>query len=324
MKNKKGLMCFASILILIFHLWTIIFDRQSALGQTEQFLRSICYIGVDLFFLLSAYHISTRPIENYFSFFFGRFVKLYPLFFVFTIIMSLKGNKDLSYFLLTASGLQLFIKGGGSFLWFIPAILFMYLLLPLYASFEKKHSLLAPCSVGLVWLGLFFAFELVFDYSAIYIIWNRIPIILIGYYLGSRHIGEARKASAGKDHTLTGRPVAFYIASTALLIFGFVLIRLTYQSRYAIPDVQYLICIPFVLGITGIAHNWKSNKVIDFLGSITLELYALQMLIGYQIAGMVATSSRLANNLITVAIMLCLSAILSVALNYLHALLLQR
>ena len=52
MKNKKNVMLYAALLILIFHLWVNITERTSNLFQYENFLRLICYIGVDLFFFL--------------------------------------------------------------------------------------------------------------------------------------------------------------------------------------------------------------------------------------------------------------------------------
>ena len=80
MKNKKAIMFFSSLLILIFHLWINIFDRASNLFEVENFLRQLCYIGVDIFFFLSCYSISKHEIKDYKKFICSRFIKVYLVF----------------------------------------------------------------------------------------------------------------------------------------------------------------------------------------------------------------------------------------------------
>ena len=54
MKNKKLIMFFAALMILIFHLWIYINPITNNLFKIEVFIRTICYIGVDIFFFVSA------------------------------------------------------------------------------------------------------------------------------------------------------------------------------------------------------------------------------------------------------------------------------
>ena len=53
MKNKKLIMFFAALMILIFHLWIYINPITNNLFKIEVFIRTICYIGVDIFFFVS-------------------------------------------------------------------------------------------------------------------------------------------------------------------------------------------------------------------------------------------------------------------------------
>ena len=48
MKNKKSIMAFAALQILIFHLWI-----NLSSSEIENFIKQISYIGVDIFFFLS-------------------------------------------------------------------------------------------------------------------------------------------------------------------------------------------------------------------------------------------------------------------------------
>ena len=67
MKNKKLIMFFATLMILIFHLWIYINPITNNLFKIEVFIRTICYIGVDIFFFVSAFSISNKEIKNYIS-----------------------------------------------------------------------------------------------------------------------------------------------------------------------------------------------------------------------------------------------------------------
>ena len=86
MKNKKTIMFFSSILILVFHIWINIFERTSNLYAIEVFIRQICYIGVDIFFFLSSFSISKSEIKDYKKFLLLRFKKIYIVFSIFAII----------------------------------------------------------------------------------------------------------------------------------------------------------------------------------------------------------------------------------------------
>ena len=151
MKNKKNVMLYAALLILIFHLWVNITERTSNLFQYENFIRLICYIGVDIFFFISAYSISKKEIKDYKKFILSRLDKVYLPFIIFAIIQFFYKGWKIKTLLLTITSANLFIKGGGSFLWFAPAIMLMYLVLPLL---NKKKNIYAVIFPFIVWLIL--------------------------------------------------------------------------------------------------------------------------------------------------------------------------
>ena len=140
MKNKKAVMFVASLLILIFHFWIYISSKTSPLFKYELFIRQICFIGVDIFFFISAFSIYGVKIEHYLNFIKKRFIKVYLLFIIFSFIAFFYNKWSLKELILTISGISLFIKGGGSYLWFVPAIMLVYILLPLYGFIEKNNK----------------------------------------------------------------------------------------------------------------------------------------------------------------------------------------
>ena len=109
MKNKKSIMFFSSLLILIFHLWISIFDRTSNLYNIEEFIRQICFIGVDIFFFLSAYSIANVNNKDYKNFIKTRFKKVYIPYIIFAIIALFYMNWDIKTFILNILGVNLFI-----------------------------------------------------------------------------------------------------------------------------------------------------------------------------------------------------------------------
>ena len=168
-ENKKYLMTIATLMILIFHVWIPVFSYGSFAGDVERFLISSSYIGVDIFFFVSAYSLSSRPVwifsiennrsgfQNYINFIINRAIKLIPLF--------------------------LIAWAFGHFMWFIPSLMIVYLVFPpVYRLCEKKPWLsLAMLFIG--WAGLvWLIMGAIKPHDDIGIFLFRIPIVILGAY----------------------------------------------------------------------------------------------------------------------------------------------
>ncbi|MGM9878179.1 MAG: acyltransferase family protein [Bacilli bacterium] len=268
MKNKKTIMFVSSLLIIIFHLWVNVSKVNSAFFNTELFIRTICYIGVDIFFFLTAYSLSKNEIKDYKKFIISRFIKIYLLYIVFTLIAFFYKNWSITDLILSITGIQLFIKGGGAFLWFVPAIMIVYILLPLYNKYCNKKYL-----VFIIWLIITIIVSKFTNYKEIFILTNRIPIILIGSYLS-------------RNKVLDKINIKQYIVITILLlIIGFLLLY-NYNNLKCdyIYDIKYLIALPFTLGLILLLNLIPSNKLVNLISNSTLEMYMIQMLFGYDMA----------------------------------------
>ena len=291
--NKKFLQVIAAFQILFFHLWAPLTSTQ-----IEQFILKTAYVGVDMFFFLSAYSLAGREID-YVPFLKDRLLKMYAKFAFFVLIMALfsksfgviRAVKSLTF-------IEFFQKGGGAFLWFIPAILIFYAVYPL---FLKWNSRLKVIWVLLIWLtGSVFA-EHVLSYTAVFIFTNRIPVILAGYLF---------KTYCTKNNNLRRSFIVLIPLGVLLLyMYGFKV-----RLNFPIKDMFYVLAIPSVLGLVTLSSYVKKYAVTESLGSITLELYAVQMIFGQRIlifAYNIFNKNALLTNIFVTGVMLLLTYIIS-------------
>lgn len=305
MQNKKTIMAIASLMILIFHLWINLTNLR-----IEMFLKHICVIGVDLFFFVSAYSIAERKTIEYKEFVVNRFNKVYLKFIVFAIIGALYFNWSITKFINVILGAELFTRGGGSFLWFIPGIMLVYLLLPLYKSLDTRYPKIMPFIAIMVYLIESIVVSSYTNYEAIFILTNRIPIILMGYY-GAKYdvINYLRKSN-----------LRYYIVAILLTIFGVILSYNTYIRHFNIlyfKEIFYILYIPLIIGLILLLDKIKVNKVINIVGSITLELYALQMLFGFKIENQIfkLIAIKFISNILTIIILLIMALVTNKIFN---------
>ena len=291
--NKKFLQVIAAFQILFFHLWAPLTSTQ-----IEQFILKTAYVGVDMFFFLSAYSLAGREID-YVPFLKDRVLKLYAKFAFFVLIMALfsksfgviRAVKSLTF-------IEFFQKGGGAFLWFIPAILIFYAVYPLFLKWNSRFKVIW---VLLIWLtGSVFA-EHVLSYTAVFIFTNRIPVILAGYLF---------KTYCTKNNNLRRSFIVLIPLGVLLLyMYGFKV-----RLNFPIKDMFYVLAIPSVLGLVTLSSYVKKYAVTESLGSITLELYAVQMIFGQRIlifAYNIFNKNALLTNIFVTGVMLLLAYIIS-------------
>ena len=291
--NKKFLQVIAAFQILFFHLWAPLTSTQ-----IEQFILKTAYVGVDMFFFLSAYSLAGREID-YVPFLKDRVLKLYAKFAFFTLIMALfsksfgviRAVKSLTF-------IEFFQKGGGAFLWFIPAILIFYAVYPLFLKWNSRFKVIW---VLLIWLIAGVFSEHVLSYTAVFIFTNRIPVILAGYLF---------KTYCTKNNNLRRSFIVLIPLGVLLLhMYGFKV-----RLNFPLKDMFYVLAIPSIIGLVMLSSYVKKYAVTESLGSITLELYAVQMIFGQRIliwAYNVFNKNALLTNIFVTGVMLLLAYIIS-------------
>lgn len=310
MKNKKSLMAISAILILIYHLWINITNLR-----VEIYLRQVFVIGVDIFFFISAYTIGKLNI-NYKDFITNRFKKIYLIFLVFSIIGAFYFKWSLKKFLKVIFGFELIKSGGGSFLWFIPGIMIVYLTLPLIKKLDIKFSKIVPFILLIIYILVVVLISTFSDYKALFILINRVPIILIGYYFARYDIFDK----------LNKNKIIYWILAIISTIVGIIISYSIFKNHFIVSwfqEIFYVFYIPLIIGIILIIDKIKKNKLIDYIGSITLELYGLQMLFGFKIANEIynCVDKRLISNILTISIFIIMAAVFSYFINLIERLL---
>ena len=281
--SKKYLAALAGLLILLYHCWVPIFKFGSVLGNAERFILTTSFLGVDIFFFISAYSLATRPVElkDYFSFILNRAARILPLFFI----------------------ALLFKK----FLWFIPAIMIMYLVFPLaYRACIKRPGLSFILLIA-IWAGITYLVLGVIKPSKDFgIFLFRIPIIILGGYA----------AKIDKEGMVSNK-LKFLIGIVLLILGTFALYQWGYLNRLNVPfkGTFYLVGIPSTIAlvfiVTALAANAHST-IIEMVGEMTLELYFTQMVLGTFLTNTFYRlfQSRLITNIFTLLIVTTISLII--------------
>lgn len=286
MKSKKAIMGLAALLIVIFHFYIPLNGNA-----VEIFISKTAYIGVDLFFLVSAASLSKREKIEYGSFLRNRLLAVYVPFVFFAIVCAFFQKWKILTFLKVIVGISFFERGGGSFLWFLFAIMLFYLLVPGLLFFKRRLGWLAFALMLLVWAGLAALLQYGFEYTSVFILWNRLPIFLLGLYyemiveLLARHLKV-------KWIYLPGLTLLFCIGLVLLYLFGM-------KTRLQIPfaDMYYILAIPMVTAIAGFfelgyRRTCMRLRVLEWIGNISLEIYGLQMIFGYDLESLLLKKTQ--------------------------------
>lgn len=309
MKNKKVIMSFSALMIIIFHLWINITKPNTNIYLIETYLRYIGYIGVDIFFFLSAYSLASNEIDNYLNFIFKRFKKIYLKFIIFGVIAFFFNKWSFLKLLKIIFGIEFLTKGGGSFLWFIPAIMIIYVFLPLYKKLDNKYKIITPIITIITYLILVITLS-INKKTTLLIFINRIPIILLGYYFSKLKIFEKLQ----KNNLL------YYCIALCLTIFGLFFNYYLYLNHFYLSyfqDIFYVLSIPLIIGVILLLDKIKSNKLFNYLGSITLEVYAIQMIFGYYLTGKLVKiiSNSFLTNIISIVIVILIASFFNLIFN---------
>lgn len=287
--NKKFLQSVAALLILIFHLWIPVSDWIG-----EEFIIKIGYVGVDIFFFVSAYSLATRDIE-YGKLLKNRILNIYDKYVLFAIIASIVKKMSLIRFLKIVSFIEFFEKGGGSFLWFVPAIMLLYILFPLFIKWKWRYKSLL---VLILWLIVSMILEQLTGYTKLFIFTNRIPVMLAGYVLA-------------KELKIPSwiYPVSLLTGLVALYLFGYRL-----KLNQPIAEFYFIFGTLIAVGLYGISKYIKDRKIWHILSSGTLELYALQMICGAKLAMYIYryTGYKLLTNVLVIVILVAVAYVIAV------------
>lgn len=300
MKNKKSIMAFSALQILVFHMWVNITG-----SPVEMFLRQTAYIGVDIFFFVSGYSLSKREIGNYWVFVGHRFKMVYIKYAVFAVAAAVYMGWKPVRLLKVVTSVELFTKGGGAFLWFLPAIMIFYILFPLFLKCYDRKPLITIMCLLVIWLIIGTTVTSFTSYREMFIFYNRIPVFIVGFLMAryGHEFSSAAKLLLGIMLTAVG----------AYIMYG---CAFRYKLQVPVREAFYVCVIPAVLGIVALVSFIPETRVIKWIGASTLEMYAIQMIFGFNIAGKILKMTG--NSIITNILVLIIITAIAVALRMLE------
>ena len=306
MQNKKSNMTFSALQILIFHLWVYVLNNN----EIEIFLKQTSYIGVDIFFLISAYSLASRNVDHYGKFLLFRFKAVYVKYIIFAVVATIYSSWNIEKLVDIITCKELFSRGGGAYLWFLPAIMLFYIIFPLFQRCEKKYKIVTPLVTAILWI--LFAKIISIELKQLAIIWNRIPIFIIGYYFYKLN-NKTSILNKTKQRLVIG---FILIVVGAVLIYNF-----AFRIKLQVPfrDSFYLMVIPASIGLVMLVDCIPEISIIKIVGSSTLEIYAIQMTFGYDIANKLIKliNNKVLYNIVTILVIITISVITHYCYEYL-------
>ena len=288
-KYRNAIMGIAALWILCFHAWIPVTpsytpDNFRFFSFLERYIKTIGYVGVDIFLLLSGLGLTYAIKKSSLIKFYYRRLKriVLPSLVVFIFLWKVFGWSTLEFFQ-NISGYSFYFKNADGTLWFVPAIVTLYLLFPLYFKlFSKaKNKFIFTAAVITIW---FIASLLLKDImrTDLYGFTNRIPVFLIGILFG--YITQNYK-------NIVFKPWA-YICLIITLAIGLYLTYLATMLGYPmllpvgncfLPNLLIAVSLPFLIAkLLDIAEHHLGafgkgiNIVLIFFGTFTLESYCIQ------------------------------------------------
>ncbi len=303
-QSKQAIMGLAAMLVILYHLLPMP-RSQDLPSLILRYILMTAYVGVDIFFFMSGYMAFFSNTDNYFKYIKRKFLRIYPLFIICCILGLAIGNVTVDKLMPTLLGLELIKSGGGSFLWFIPALMMIYLILPFYVRLIKKQGRNKALIIAVIIWGLVMTLlEKATDNHSVNILLCRLPVVFIGGYLAQCEgkISMSKKLCIGIPLLIAGLFLTWK--------YGFM-----QRTNYIFTYSFYVLAIPHSLGLLFITDSIFSSfepKVLNFIGSLSLELYCLQMLLGSLLVTKLMPITRNADItfLISFAILLALSQII--------------
>ena len=276
-KTKQPIMGVAALLIILFHLFPVS-RSNDVVSSYIRFVAMTGYIGVDIFFFMTGYMAYYSDTSNYFSYVKRKFLHIYPIFIFCCILYVIMGKLSITKAVLTVFGIEFILNGGGSMIWFIPAIMIFYLAVPFYLKLVRKMNNITLLIISLViWASIMLALENFTENHSLNIFLCRLPIIFLGLCL-------AGYEGKWKLNVKAGVGVVLLVVGIALNYnFGYMI-----KLAFPISDIFYVTAIPYVMGIilcADVIFAKLKSYIFSALGKVSLELYCLQMVFGSLIFG---------------------------------------
>ena len=311
-RYRKELMGLAALWIFMFHHWQCVLEyivpNHKNIILFGRNLVSFGYCGVDMFFLLSGiglvYSIDKNTVPGFYV---KRFKRVFIPFLIVYIALAVCRAYPAIEFIKLISGWTFWLENIFDVMWFVPAIMTLYLLFPIYDLVMRKTGscIIVTAAAIAVWYLASTFLPMRYD---LYGATNRVPVFLIGVMLG--RLEKDGRFPKSRLLYLTALPLAAGGLYTAYLVSvreAFILVK---GSNCFLPPLLLVLALAVACAfILELLHTRPLiSKITDicltpvrYFGSASLEVYLVQMFTVYGIIT-VNSPARLSGNLILLAV----------------------
>lgn len=288
-KYRGAIMGLSALMILFFHEWVALFEAYPKIYDVERYFKKVGFVGVDIFLFLSGIGLTFSIAKTSLGkFYYHRIKRIIIPFVVIAVFRLILEKWPIDTFWKNISGFNFYNVSIYSFLWFVPAILTLYLFFPLYYKLfsKSKNKVFFTLCVLMIWLilSIYFREKIRID---LFGFTNRIPIFVIGILVGW--------ITQNKEIVFNRTIWAFLCI---MLLLGIYLSYLTNFRGWSIlvpvsnccfPNMLIAISFSFLLpkfldlmsNVKIIKHPNKAIiKILAFYGMFSLEVYCVQEWLG--------------------------------------------
>lgn len=287
-KYRPFIMGLSALMILFFHLWEL--PEINASFSVRRLVVNNLFFGVDIFLFLSGFGLvySFSKSKNVAVFYYRRVKRLIIPVIIVGIVTGIINGYNALYILKNIVGINFYLVKPTAFLWFVPAILTLYLFFPLYYSLLKwknthyLDTILFTAIILVFWAmaTIFLSCRVDVEYFSFI---NRIPVFLIGICLGNLSTQIEFKITLKR-----------FLLIVLLFAIGVILIyKTSYRGVYLLVPLSGC-CVPccvlaisftclvaisleFLSSIKGISKITDTLiKWLSFCGKMSLEIYCVQ------------------------------------------------
>ncbi len=252
-------------------LWIMMLHFRFISLKPLGFIAQYGYAGVEIFMFVSGLglYYSLQRNNSLLSFYAKRLKRIFPTYYIIGVVASvLLFHDGLLAYLWRYSTLGFWTQTE-YFEWYVPSILFLYLIAPLaWWLFHRNQDILLLCiSVAIAVASYFIAEKQLIDRSHFFLLY-RIPAFLFGMYIA-------------KQIKSAGNNTAYYIC----LLVGIPLFAVLFPKHHTIYEFKYFsvfFLLPtFVLVFCLLSRYLGSavRHVTALIGNASLEVYLIQTIL---------------------------------------------
>jgi peptidoglycan/LPS O-acetylase OafA/YrhL len=256
-------------------LWIIAFHYGFLVDSPVNFIIARGYLGVDIFIFLSSFSLCTslKREPHYMPFIKRRLSRIIPMWWllitfllIVNILIGRNYPQNILQFICYYSGLGWWFFhnepfGTYYYEWYIPTLLLFYFLVPLLYRMNKKNIIyLFVTSIVCIFILQYFKIEERMVGLSIV----RIPVLIYGVILYKICNNEYDEQTSNR-----------YITISSILGLGAFLLSIGGIIKFTL--FGFMFALPFFLSVCIFVFRGLFNRILSFIGTITLELYLLHI-----------------------------------------------